>query len=29
MKGFSGGTDNDLFAFLTQQPGIDEGNIWQ
>jgi len=24
MKGFVGVTDNDWFAFLAQQPGIDE-----
>jgi hypothetical protein len=24
MKGFVGVTDNDWFAFLSQQPGIDE-----
>ena len=29
MKGFVGVTDNDWFAFLAQQPGIDEVNFWQ
>ena len=29
MKGFIGVTDNDWFAFLSQQPGIDEVNFWQ
>jgi putative restriction endonuclease len=29
MKGFIGITDNDWFAFLSQQPGIDEVNFWQ
>ena len=29
MKGFIGVTDNDWFAFLAQQPGIDEVNFWQ
>ncbi|MFB0520159.1 MAG: hypothetical protein ACETWD_01880 [Desulfatiglandales bacterium] len=29
MKGFVGVTDNDWFAFLSQQPGIDEVNLWQ
>jgi len=29
MKGFVGVTDNDWFAFLYQQPGIDEVNFWQ
>jgi len=29
MKGFVGITDNDWFAFLSQQPGIDEVNFWQ
>jgi len=29
MKGFVGVTDNDWFAFLSQQPGIDEVNFWQ
>jgi putative restriction endonuclease len=29
MKGFVGGTDNDWFTFLSQQPGIDEVNFWQ
>jgi len=29
MKGFVGVTDNDWFAFLSQQPGIDEANFWQ
>jgi len=28
MKGFVGITDNDWFAFLSQQPGIDEVNFW-
>ncbi len=27
MKGFVGVTDNDLFAFLFQQLGIDEVNF--
>jgi len=27
MKGFVGVTDNDWFAFLSQQPGIDEVNF--
>jgi len=29
MKGFVGITDNDWFAFLSQQPGIDEVNFWK
>jgi hypothetical protein len=29
MKGFVGVTDNEWFAFLSHQPGIDEGNFWQ
>jgi len=29
MKGFIGVADNDWFAFLSQQPGIDEVNFWQ
>jgi putative restriction endonuclease len=29
MKGFVGVTDNDWFAFLSQQPEIDEANFWQ
>jgi len=29
MKGFVGVTDNEWFAFLSQQPGIDEVNFWQ
>ena len=29
MKAFVGVTDNDWFAFLSQQPGIDEVNFWQ
>ena len=29
MKGFVGVTDNDWFAFLSQQPGIDKVNFWQ
>jgi len=29
MKGFVGVTDNDWFAFLSQQPEIDEINFWQ
>lgn len=29
MKGFVGVTDNDWFAFLAQQPDIDEVNFWQ
>jgi len=29
MNGFIGITDNDWFAFLSQQPGIDEVNFWQ
>ncbi|HUV50580.1 MAG TPA: HNH endonuclease [Anaerolineae bacterium] len=29
MNGFVGVTDNDWFAFLAQQPGIDEVNFWQ
>lgn len=29
MKGLVGVTDNDLFAFLSQQQGIDEVNFWQ
>ena len=29
MKEFVGVTDNDWFAFLSQQPGIDEVNFWQ
>jgi len=28
MKGFVSITDNDWFAFLSQQPGIDEVNFW-
>jgi len=29
MNGFVGVTGNDWFAFLSQQPGIDEVNFWQ
>jgi len=29
MNGFVGVTDNDWFASLSQQPGIDEVNFWQ
>jgi hypothetical protein len=29
MKGFDGVTDNDWFAFLSQQLGLDEMNFWQ
>jgi len=29
MKGFVGVTDNDCFASLSQQTGIDEVNFWQ
>jgi len=29
MKGFVGVTDNDWFAFLSEQPGIDEVHFWQ
>ena len=29
MKGFVGVTDNDWFAFLSHQLGIDEVNFWQ
>ena len=29
MKGYIGVTDNDWFAFLSQQPGIDKVNFWQ
>jgi len=29
MKAFVGVTDNDWFAFLSQQLGIDEVNFWQ
>ena len=29
MKGFVGVTDNDWFAFLSQQPGIEKVNFWQ
>jgi len=29
MKGFVGFTDNDWFAFLSQQLGIDKVNFWQ
>jgi len=29
MKGFVGVTDNNWFAFLSQQPDIDEVNFWQ
>jgi len=29
MKGFVGVTDNNWFAFLSQQPEIDEVNFWQ
>jgi len=29
MKGFVAVTDNDWFAFLSQQPVIDELNFWQ
>jgi hypothetical protein len=29
MNGFIGLTDNDWFAFLSQQPGIDGVNFWQ
>jgi len=28
-KGFIGVTDNDWFAFLSQQPGADETNFLQ
>jgi len=28
-EGFVGVTDNDWFAFLSRQPGIDEVNFWQ
>jgi len=28
MKGFVGVSDYDWFAFLAQQPGIDEVNFW-
>jgi len=29
MKGFVGVTDNNWFAFLSQQPGIDAVDFWQ
>jgi hypothetical protein len=29
MKAFIGVTDNDWFAFLSPQPGIDGMNFWQ
>jgi hypothetical protein len=29
MKGFVGATDNEWFAFLSQQPGIGEVNFQQ
>ena len=29
MKGFLGVTDNDWFAFLSQEPRIDEADFWQ
>jgi putative restriction endonuclease len=29
MKGFIGVTDNEWFAFHSQQPGIDEVIFWQ
>jgi hypothetical protein len=29
MEGFVSVTDNDWFAFLTQQTWIDEVNFWQ
>jgi hypothetical protein len=29
MKGFAGWTENELFAFLFEQPEIDEVNFWQ
>jgi len=29
IEGFIGVTDNEWFAFLSQQPGIDEVNFWQ
>jgi hypothetical protein len=29
MKSYVGVTDNDWFAFLSQQPEIDEINFWQ
>ena len=29
MKGFVGVTDNDWYAFLSQQPGIDELSFCQ
>jgi hypothetical protein len=29
MKGFVGVTDNNWFAFLAQQQGIDEVNFWR
>jgi len=29
MKGFVGVMYNDWFAFLSQQPGINEVNFWQ
>ena len=28
MKGYIGVTENICFAFLSQQPGIDEVNFW-
>jgi hypothetical protein len=28
MKGFAGVTDDDWFAFLSQQPRIDEMSFW-
>jgi len=29
MNGFAGVTENDWFAFLSQEPGIDEVNFWE
>ena len=29
MKGYIAVTDNDWFAFLARQRGIDEVNFWQ
>jgi hypothetical protein len=29
MKGYGGVTTNDRFAFLSEQPGIDEAHFWQ
>jgi hypothetical protein len=29
INGFVGVTDNDWFAFFSQQPGIDEVTFWQ